>query len=174
MWHGCIRTCSSNPNCAVCDVAAACMLQLYLLCLCVLLQEDGVSYKHDSKSGALLQRRTPQQMQSHNVFEAAGNCQQVRTTSCVQGVRDKKCMLGGRSACWGQKMHAGDTKSLLWIQRHAGDSLECDRSSSCPAIMPARLSDIRMMVTPSGPGLAQLLCLFFINSQDAASLEASL
>jgi hypothetical protein len=40
--------------------------------------------------------------------------------------------------------------------------------------MPTQLSRSTMKVAPPGPGLAQLLCLIFINSQDAASLEASL
>ncbi|KAA6425783.1 MAG: hypothetical protein FRX49_04158 [Trebouxia sp. A1-2] len=38
----------------------------------------------------------------------------------------------------------------------------------------AHLSGSRMKIAPPGPGLAQLLCLIFINSQNAASFEASL
>jgi len=44
-----------QPNWAVRDEAAACMLQLYLLCLVVLMQEEYASYEHDSSSGTLLQ-----------------------------------------------------------------------------------------------------------------------
>jgi len=93
---------------------------------------------------------------------------------------DAEGMLGTENACWGHKLHAGDRNAcwgqqcILGTKMHAGDSLICDRSLSCHASMLTQLSNSRMKVAPPGPGFAQLLCLIFINSQDAASLKASL
>lgn len=86
----------------------------------------------------------------------------------------QKCLLGTESACWGHKLRAGYTNCLLRTKRHAGNSFECDRSSSWQGTISAHLSGSRMKIAPPGPGLAQLLCLIFINSQNAASFEASL
>lgn len=74
-------------------------------------------------------------------------------------------MLGGQIASWVHKLLAEDRKACRGL---------LDGSSSCPATMPTQLGRSKMQVAPPGPRFAKLLCLVVINSQDAASLEASL
>ena len=99
-----------QPNCAVCEVAAACMLQLYLLCLLYCCRK-------------MVCHTSIIQSQAHYSSEGLhSNCslttflkQQVTASRSGQPAVCKA--YGTESACWGAEVLAGDRKCMLGTQK---------------------------------------------------------
>ena len=134
MWHDCTHTCSIVPIVLFeMWLLPVCFSYTNLSCLQVLMQAEYALYKLRHTPSVKDSTAISQQFASSKSSPfLAGQDNQLcaRCTGQKLHAGGQKCVLGTEYACWGHELHAGDTNSLLRTKMHAGDSLDCDRSSS--------------------------------------------